>query len=360
METIKALHEAPTLADFCRKVDAEEGSLTDRTVPVSSLELGTDGILTVKNRDIEEKLVISEEAVRDVAHLAQIPMPYFGDCDLALRSISFNTRIRHKIPPERPVHLIIRNGILDRIQSDNLLRTPRAPILDTVGNAIPQGIRKEELRVVKHGWNGTFDVSIIAPGLTCTPRVGDVIAFGVNVNQNQDGAVQIHGAVFRYICRNGAIARVCDGRQHRIRRPIAKGDREEQFLDRVRSFAALAWGGWQEHAEALQQLPRVPLSEGEVEALAPRLRQAPFFLSAGVVRMLLNRLTSEVASHGDAGDLWDLHNAFTFLGTHEISLRREDRLRLRLGAGELGRRTSGICQACRQLLLPRRPVRLRS
>ena len=355
--TISSFQEAPTLAAVCQRLEDEDASTSLRSVQASSLRLDADGTLAVKGEGGEERLPIPPNAMPHVADLAAIPASYFADCDPPLRAVSFNSRIQKKVAPEATVWLTLRNGNLDCVQKSTPLWTPRLlPILDTIADTIPAGITSEDIRVADYSWGEAFDVSVIAPGLVCRPRAGDTVAFGVNVSRGLDGAVQVQGATWRLGCANGAVFRVCNGRKHRIRRPIAKGDREEQLLDRVRSFAALAWGQWQEHAEALQQLTDVPLGESDFEALAPRLRQAPFFLSAGVVELLLDRLASEIASHGGVGDLWDLYNAFTFLGTHEASLRRVYRLRLRFGAGELGRRDSRICHACRQLLLPRRPI----
>jgi hypothetical protein len=50
--------------------------------------------------------------------------------------------------------------------------------------------------------------------------------------------------------------------------------------------------------------------------------------------------------------LCDFYNVMSYAGTHEQEPSLVHRYRLRVGAGEFGRRQSRICQACRQLLLP--------
>jgi len=352
METITSLQEAPTLAAVCQEAGKEEAELTERTVLASSLELDPDGFVASKGSE-EERWIPSEDGVQDLANLAGIPGSYFCACDPWLRSVSFNRRSRLIVAPGRTVHLILRNRILEHIQNGSLLRTPRRLILDTIGNAIPHGINRDDLRVNKHAWNGTFDVSVIAPNLTSSPRVGDVVAYGVNVSEGLDGAIQVQGAAFRYACSNGAIHRVCDGRHHRIRRPISRDHRQEQFLDRVRNSATEAWKQWSSYAEGLAYLTTVPLAREDTALLASRLRQAPFFLAQRVVELLLARLETDLTNTHGLLCLYDIYNALTYLGTHDTAISRIYRFRLRIGAGELSRRSSSVCQTCRQLLLRR-------
>jgi hypothetical protein len=287
-----------------------------------------------------------------MAQVANIHSAFFEDCDSRLRSFLFNYRLRQKVASGKSLSLVLRNQeIVDNIQSDNLLFAPRVPILNSISNATPENVLKEDLKVITYEWNGRFDISIIAPTLNCTPRKDDMVAFGVNVSQGQDGAVQVQSAALRLLCTNGVVNRICDSRQHRIRRPINRPDRQQDFLRRVSLFAEEAWKQWTHHADELVKLNSILLDQDHPAALRSRLRQAPFFLSLQVVNQVLERLKFEIAQHEGPPTVYDLWNAMSFLGTHRRELSHTYRSRLRYGAGTFTRQRTRICSACRQLLL---------
>jgi len=319
MQTIKTLEEAPTLAEFCNKVQAEEKRLNWYEVFAYDLDLHHNGMLAVKSKSLQGSFPISDKAIPGLARLAEIPAPYLKDCDYRLRSVSFNRRLRQKVPAEKHLQLVLKDGILHRLRNTNLLPAPRCLILDTISKAKSENVQKERLKVIKHSWNGQFDVSIIAPNLNCQPRSGDVVAFGVNVSEGRDGAIQIQGAAFRCWCSNGAVNRICDSKKHRLRRPINRPDRQRAFLQKLSFFAHEAWSQSAEQIEALPKLKNVPIDMHGREALRSRLRQAPFFLSVRIINQILQRLEFEVARHQEDASLYDLYNSMTYLGTHTIS-----------------------------------------
>jgi hypothetical protein len=249
------------------------------------------------------------------------------------------------------VQIVLRNGVADRILNCNLLPAPLAAILDTVLNAKPESIPIYEVRAIAHNVDETLDVSLVVPTLSREPRTGDIVAFGVNVAEEKDGAVQVRGAAFRCWCSNGAVNRVCDSRDHRLRRPLNRAERERSFLNNVSSFAKAAWGQWHEHAEALVALTGVEIDPKDRASLRSRLTQRPFFLSQQLVNRVADQLVWEAAQHQQMASLYDLWNAMTYVGTHDRRVSPSYRMRLRLGAGELGWRGSRICNVCRQLVL---------
>lgn len=175
-----------------------------------------------------------------------------------------------------------------------------------------------------------------------------ITVFGVNVSEGRGGAVQVQGAAFRLWCRNGATIRVCDGRKHRIRRPINRPDGQRQFLRRIGEFAEEAWRQHSDNEAGLVRLTRLPLDVDRRGALRTRLRQAPFFLSARIAGQVLNRLMAEIEGSQDSPSFYDLFNAMTYLGTHDEGLSLTYRSRLRFGAGEFSRRETRVCRLCRQ------------
>lgn len=347
------LVDLPTLQAFLDDLDRREDPRNRQEVSAYDLELEPQGLLAVKTQAPPAKYPVSPAAMADLARVVEIPFGYFEDCEPDLQSISFERRLVQKVPAGRRLTLIFDEAGVSRVLNRklHLLPAPRGPILDTVANAIPESVRKEELRIVVYLWSDSFDVSLLAPGFQCEPKPGDTVAFGVNISEGRDGAVQVQGAAYRLICSNGAIIRVCSGSQHRIRRPSNRPGREAEFLGRIRSFASEAWDQCSSNGGRLTRLTEERLGRDYEGPLRSRLRQAPFFLSATIVNLILARLHIEAGEGSVEPDAYDLWNAMTFLGTHDQTLSRTYRTRLRLGAGEFTRHASQVCSTCKQLRL---------
>lgn len=351
MQTIKTLQETPTLAAFRNKVHKMERTIKRAEVSTYHLKLYPNRMLRVNAESLGGKFPVSKQALPDVARLADIPALYFTRCDPRLQAVSFNYRIHRDDRGNKAAQIVLRDNVVVRVLNTNLLPAPCLAILDTVSKATPEDVHNEDLRVIEYEWDGQFDISIISPDLTREPRKDDVVAFGVNVSEGRDGAIQVQGAAFCCWCSNGAINRICDSRNHRLRRPVNQPDRQQQFLRKVSVFARDAWNQWSEHAQSLQKLSDVPIDLHEREALRSRLRQAPFFLSLRVINQVLERLEFEVARRQENASLYQLYSAMSYLGTHNQQLSPTYRTRLRLSAGEISRREPRICNACRQLML---------
>jgi hypothetical protein len=54
-------------------------------------------------------------------------------------------------------------------------------------------------------------------------------------------------------------------------------------------------------------------------------------------------------------NFYDLHNAITYVGTHDSEVLPQYRYRLRLGAGQLARGRVGVCNECRRLMIGAQP-----
>jgi len=86
-----------------------------------------------------------------------------------------------------------------------------------------------------------------------------MVAFGINIAQGRDGSIQVQSAAFRLACLNGAINRICDSGQHRLRRPTNRPDGQSQFLSRISVLAQEAWGQWSHQVKELKKLTEVAL-----------------------------------------------------------------------------------------------------
>jgi hypothetical protein len=350
---IPTLEKAPTLKRFVEEVAAHEDHAARHKVAAYDLKLEPNGLLAVRGKALDGMFHISPEGLKDLSRLAAIPAPYFGSCDDELRAISFNHRLRQNVAGDLALQIVVDGEVVARVQDCSLLPAPRLPILRSILNAIPDSVKKEDVKVLQYAWNGHFDISVISPALTCQPKPGDTVAFGLSISEDTEGAVQVQGAALRLACTNGAITRTCDGRFHRLRRPPNRIDRQDTFLRQIENFAREAWALWPASAEGLSKLDRVGLGLDQRDALILRLRQSPFFLSLRVVNQILERLPVETAGRGSPPTMYDLFNAMTFLGTHDETLSATYRSRLRLGAGEFTRHESKVCIACRQLVFRR-------
>jgi len=351
MSCVDILSRMPRAPEYCAALQEEENALQRYEVTAGDLKLLTDGTLEVHADSLDGRFPVSDSARPHEAKAAGIPERYYTDCDDELRVLSFNHRVRHPIRYGSPVQLGLRDDAVVSLLNGKLLPAPRAAILNTVLNAKPESVVAEEVRVVAHGPKETFDLSLFVPGWWREPRPGDLVAFGVSVREERDGPVQIHEAAYRCVCSNGAVRRTCDSRHHRLRRPLNHLDRQSLFLERVASFAREAWQPWQEHADALEELTQISIDPADRASLRSRLSQKPFFLPKRLIDQVIARLLIEVAQHQGMPSVFDLYNAMTYLGTHIERLSGTHRARLRLGAGELGRRTSRVCAACHQLIL---------
>jgi hypothetical protein len=325
---VQTIENAPTLTDFCRQVASEEKPTQQYDIFTYDLKLKFSGQLFINTPKLQGVFMLSEVALSDLADIAEIYCPYFMSCDDKLRAVSFNYRLRRVEPEKTPMQIVLKDGVVDRISNRKLLCTRRYPILDTILNAMPERIPVETVKVMKHTWNGQFDISVIAPTLHCTPRPNDIVAFGVNISDGHAGAIQVQGAAFRCICSNGAVNRVCSSRQHRLRRPGNNSDGESAFLQKIATFLREAWNQADEHARGLEQLTQKEINPQQLASLHSRLRQAPFFLSAGIIKQVLQQMEIETAQHGYGLTLYDAYNAMTYLGTHNQKLSSVYRNRL--------------------------------
>ena len=351
MSTLQSLNTKPRLDTFLKKIKNSEDNFTSFTTQAYDLELNPSGQLSFWSNKMDRTFEITQKAEQDLARLTNIPLPYFLDCDPELRAFSFNRRLLYKIPQEHVLHFLVKDNKIDRISNSNLLHSARFPIIDRISNSMPECIGREEAKVVTHSWNGKFDISIISPTATCEPRKDDIVAFGINVRDDAKGSIQVQGAAFRLWCSNGSIQRICDNNKHRLRRPLDTPGGQQKFLDKIERLARDSWSQWQTHAEGLQKLVTIPISEDRYHELQPQLRQAPFFLSAQLANQVFQRLKLETVHHQGQASLYDLYNSMTNIGSHDSEISMIYSERLRLGSGEFIRHESRVCKACRQLLL---------
>ena len=84
----------------------------------------------------------------------------------------------------------------------------------------------------------------------------------------------------------------------------------------------------------MQELAQRPLDRGDIGHIIHGLRQSPFFISGRAA----SRVETKLRQNPDDLTFYDLHNAITFVGSHDEDVLPQYRYRLRLGAGQFTRR----------------------
>lgn len=342
------LDDAPPLDVFLANHAASDSAGSWHDIAAGDLGLRDSGLIAVNSKSLQGEFTQGDAALTDLAALAGIPLRFFVErCTDDLRAVLYE-RLR---PTKKRLLVLVHDNVVEHIVKGDILPTPRLEVLEVVRNAAPEAVVRDQLKVIEFSWNGALDVSVISPSLTSEPRPGDTVAHGVSINDMRGGAVQIHHATHRCVCSNGAVARVCDGRVHHIRRPGNGPGKKREFLSKVEAAAVLAWRRFSETADHLKKLQNGAIDPTCRRALLARLRPAPFFLNAGDANLVLDRLPHEIDEHGGVPSLLDLWNAVSFTATHNTELSVIRRLRMRLAAGELVRGESRFCKECRQLVI---------
>jgi hypothetical protein len=340
---------APALDEFIAKLRESESGIVRREVESQHLKLYPDDTIQIEEGGV--RAPVSNEALTDLGRLVRIPSDYFLEtCEPELRAYSFNYLLKNTGSEHPTVSVEIESGTVSRIYPTSLIPAPRLGILESVRKSLPADLDPSRVKFITHRWNGTFDVCVVSETRTCEPQVGDVVAFGVSVAEDLNGAVQVQAASYRLSCKNGAVNRICDNNQYRLRRPMSHTNRHDDYLRRVKALCDEAWRKWTENADNIKSLVVVPIYEERLQELKATLRNAPFFLSAAMVNRAIARMRVEVSWRRGEPTAWDLWNALTYIGSHEESSVMMS-YRLRRAAGELAHHSARTCATCRQIIL---------
>jgi len=337
------LDEAPNVNDYLKALEHEETGREFQVVRAGNLVLTPGGLL----RAGDETHELMDEARKDLAKLARIPASYFEEIDAGLRAANFNGRLPQLFGRDETLEVVVSNdNAVQRVQRPRfgLLRPSQA--VEALIEGVPAATISNDIRVVEYQREGRLDVALVARALETQPRAGDVVCGGVHLTIEENGAVQVGPESFRLVCRNGAMARVCAGGQHRLRRGQGK-DSDRKFLATLREFSRTAWQDWEHVKRGLEELARKPLERGDIAHIIRGLRESPFFISGRAA----GRVEEQLRQHGNDLTFYDLHNAITFVGSHDGDVLQQYRYRLRLGAGQLARGRVGVCHECRRLMI---------
>jgi hypothetical protein len=344
---IRSIDDAPAASDYLKALEYEESSREFRPVAAGELQLTPGGLLQVG----DEALEIMDEARLDLAKLARIPAGYFAEIDAPLRAANFNARLPKFHGKDEALEVTVSNdNAIHRVQRPRFGQISASLVIDALLEGIQAHAVSNGIRVIEYERDRRLDVAVISRALESEPRRGDIVCGGVHLTIEENGAVQVGPESFRLVCRNGAMARVCAGGKHRLRRGQGRNS-DRNFMATLREFGRAAWRDWEVVKNGLEALARQPLDRGDIGHIMHGLRQSPFFISARAA----NRVEQQLREHGDDLTFYDLHNALTYVGSHETGVLPQYRYRLRLGAGQLARGRAGVCHECRRLMIGAAP-----
>jgi len=348
MQTL-SLDQTPTVSDYLKALQFEESSHETQMIRAGKVQLTPGGLLQIGDDPHE----VLDEARNDLAKMARIPVSYFAAIDSKLRATNFNSRLPLFLGQEEAVEVVISNGNrVHRVQRPRFGQVPVCQVVEALLDFDQAVTVSNDIRVVEYERTERLDVALVARALQAQPRPGDVVCGGVHLTIEENGAVQVGPESFRLVCRNGAMARVCAGGKHRLRRGQGK-DSERKFLASIREFARTAWRDWEFVKRGLEEIARKPLNRGDIAPVIRGLRQSPFFISARAA----SRVEEQLRGNADDLTFYDLHNAITYVGSHAGTVLPQYRYRLRLGAGHLARGRVGVCNQCRQLMIGGEAIR---
>lgn len=340
---IQSLNDAPSANDYLQALEYEESSREFRPVAAGTLELSPGGLLLVGNESLE----IMDDAHADLAKLARIPGAYFAEIDPELRAVNFNARRPRFHGEDETLEVTVSNdNAVHRVQRPRFGQVQASRVIDALLESAPRDTVSNDIRVVEYERDRRLDVAVVSRALEAEPRRGDIVCGGVHLTIEENGAVQVGPESFRLVCRNGAMARVCAGGKHRLRRGQGK-DSDRKLMATLREFARTAWQDWEQVKKGLEGLARQPLDRDDIGHIMHGLRQSPFFISAGAAR----RVEEQLRGQGNDLTFYDLHNAITYVGSHDGDVLPQYRYRLRLGAGQLARGRANVCHECRRLMI---------
>lgn len=340
---IRSLDQAPTANDYLTAVQSEEKSRDFRPAAAGQLFLSTGGLLDVNGETFE----LADDAQADLAKLARIPAAYFSDISPDLRAVNFNARLPQFHGRDESLEVTISNdNAVHRIQPPRFGRIPVPLVIETLLDGLATDTVSNDIRVIEYERERRLEVAIISRALQAEPRSGDIVCGGVHLTIEENGGVQVGPESFRLVCRNGAMARVCAGGKHRLRRGKGR-DSDRKFLTTLREFGRTAWQDWQLVKNGLEALALQKLDAGDIGQIMHGLRQSPFFISARAA----SRVEEQLRANGDDLTFYDLHNVITYVGSHDGDVLPQYRYRLRLGAGQLARGRAGVCRECRRLMI---------
>jgi hypothetical protein len=338
-----------TLTDIRHQLEDRQGRLIFRKIASSGIHLSPEGRLIAG----DQTYLLEPAAKKDLARRARIPSDFFEALPPDLQAALFNrlypTTLMHPTTPAE-LNVAIMDGRLAVSISDAALAVVRGvDVLEAVLEATPPDRgERESFEVAHFRLNGGISLSLVSPTISAEPRVGDIVRGGVDVHHSDTGAfgTQVSSYLFRLVCTNGQLLRVCEHDEDlRVRR--GGPETADAVLRRVRDVTCLAWQDLQLKLAVLRDLTNEVVDD-PAAVIDRILRDAGFYPSQKLIRELLAALNADEL--GNRGTLYDVMNAFSRVGTHAARRPFPWCRRFLFASGDILRERFERCPQCRSIL----------
>jgi hypothetical protein len=335
---------------------------TIKEVPTKAIGLEENGRLSVDGKTF----ALGAEAQSVLARRANIPAEFFAHSRPKIQKFLFDELYPDAVTDAiRARKLHYRTGLII-LDGDGCVGMvdPRLTFLygDDVLNATlatkPDDIDETQLEVPHFQLNGEVRISIVSRSLTTEARIGDIVYAGIDIRHSDSGvfATQIESYLYRKICSNGMMMKVCrhtDAVPLRLRRAAVHNP--DRMLRRIQAMAKSAWGELGAKMEAVRLLAdeRVDNRAALIRSVGEKLR-----FPQQLVDDILQALDEDES--GPTGTLWDIVGAISRVGTHSNRLSMATRRFLQELSGDLVAERVERCPTCGRLnirhmrFLPRR------
>lgn len=293
---------------------------------------------------------VSMEGYDQLAHVADIPRPFFKKLDPDFQAIVFN----HCFLKSAVVTKFGRNIRLDLDENQRvigfddprLLRITSTRVIEAVCASLPQRLSPEEIEVQRPKLTPRYiHFSCFSPKIIEEPRRGDIINGGIDVvhNLTGDSGTQVLCYVRRLACTNGATAHVCrESKQLRARRlPNGQFD-ETDMLQQICRVLTETWAQLDEKLAAVKGL----LNKDRIPIDLIRQQRTKFSLNDRMIKAIESALHKDEI--GPTNTLYDMFNALSRVATHDVLLNSRQQRTLSRMAGELSQQTAHKCDKCGQ------------
>lgn len=332
------------LALISEKIRNEYESLNSYVIPTEKIALTREGLLSTG----DNKFLFTLTGLNQFAEIAEIPKLFFETLEPDLRSLLFNRRFQNRlcdgrIPNKLRINLN-KNSQIIGFDDPKLFRINPVKLMDMIMSSLPKSLSAEKVAVPRADIRTNFfQISCFSPDIITEPRPNDIINGGIDIIHHVSGnaGTQISCYLRRLICRNGAVAHICDDdKQLRVRRLNNGAFDESDMLKQIEDRLTEAWmqiNGKLEAVKALTEKKRIPLE----------------FLKQERTRLSLNnRILDAIRNAIDQDEIgptntaYDIFNSISRIATHHQNLTLRQQRTLSRLAGEFSQQDIHKCDKC--------------
>jgi hypothetical protein len=344
---------APTFAEIATDAVNWDAQFSEMDpVPLNSLEPTEDRLIFGSN-----SVPMNQDARDRLFEKLGAPSAYLKKRSTDVQILALRDHFRQGDFGPEP-KLVLRDGKLFTIRSDNLIELGHVDVLNGVAESLGQSVDSLHLSRIDYA-DGRLELDLVSPTKTIEVRRGDVVTGGLHIEHSRygDQATQIQGFVYRLVCENGMTRRECVSAEGivRIRKLPASHPRgKELLLDQVRRLTARTWQSLE--PQLLELLATADRRADVPQLLRQWVQRARFSTrstpSNGTrhVPTVIDRLLAAWRHWGAEDTYYAAVNALTWVGSHDSELSLRQRRTLSLLGGMLAFSGVHLCPRCSSLI----------